>query len=198
MPLILIDLNKRIFFRIAEIVGQGPWHFTAGYFSLMLRFQFPQPHILFFVFDRDSGRECPDFLLLYFRPELDQGHGTIKADIQSAVKKIVKTFQQGEYGIVAADSFFIFCAVAVWREVSIHPVHGPSPDCSAVGQNVHFIEQHSAIPQRLRAIVYIFRLPLVDLAAPCLVFAEAGCRDVPRMRAACAKKIGITSQPFPA
>src|SRR5580698_6569994 len=85
--------------------------------------RFPHPEAEFGPFARNRGSKFTQDLLVNVRPEFEQRHRAIKADVERAVVGIVETFKEREG----------------WSNLGVAS-GGTSPKSSAVGQHVHFVE----------------------------------------------------------
>lgn len=125
-------------------------------------------------------------LLLNLRPEFYERKRTVETDIGGAVIKIIKAFEIGK-------SVCILCRGVVRIRRALQFV---GPDRAAVRQHVKFVEELTAIPCRLRFVLYIRLLPLVNLAAPLLVIFESVARDLPGIGPGSVEEAGVVTQPF--
>ena len=70
------------------------------------------------------------------------------------------------------------------------------PECAAIGQYIHFVEEHAPIPKRLAFILNIWRLPGIDGVAPGCGILQSVTRDGPGVGPGCAVEVGIAAIPF--
>src|ERR1700676_5515028 len=71
-----------------------------------------------------------------------------------------------------------------------------SPEGTSIRENVHFVEQHSAIPQRFTLIVNVWSLPGIDLIAPSRGICQSIACDLPGIRSSRPVEIRIVAIPF--
>src|SRR5215475_8106542 len=94
--------------------------------------RFPDPsHPVVQVF-RNGVRKIAHHLFFNVRPEFRERHRAVKSHVECFVKGVVETFHEG----ISAWSFWIRADRA-------------SPERSAVGENIKFVEEHAAIPSWL-------------------------------------------------
>ena len=104
-------------------MGNSVFGFAYAKFRFARLLGFPLPDLLAIQFLRHRIGKLAQLLLVEFRPELDQRHGPVEQHVQRSIVGIVVALHEREgVGRLCIG------------------VDGSSPEGSAVGQNVEFIE----------------------------------------------------------
>ncbi len=180
LPTELVDLKKRILCRHSQIVRYCAFRLALPKRQLTSVQRFPDPHHSFIQIARYGIRKRPHHLLVDLRPEFHQRHRSVKPHIQRFVKRIIETFHKR----IRERRFRI-------------SAHRASPKRSEVREHIKFVEQHSAIPQRLGFIINIGRLPRVNRFAPLPPILQSIPRDGPRILAIRSVEIRVSPVPLP-
>src|SRR5581483_4972772 len=103
-----------------------------------------------------------------------------------AIERVIEALQ-------VTESVLIFCGkmTRVTDAVQLMRPYGTS-----IGEDVHLIEQLAAIPQRLRLILDVRPLPVIDGLTPLQVMIEARFCNLPGVGALCAKESCIVAHPL--
>ena len=96
LPAGFVDGNKWIAFGHAEIVRDCALFLALVQDGLAGLLRFPDPQALFRPFARHRCGEFAQDLLVDLRPEFQQRHGGVEADVERAVVGVVETFEQRE------------------------------------------------------------------------------------------------------